>query len=276
MKKKIRNSFITACLSRGLAVTSTSKRGSRWMPGLFLATFSLTASVSAALVTSTAWAQYQPPEGDPPSGPIVSNGSRRGCSEAYEIPLTALAPTQHVGQSTSTTPMLAWFAPATDAYRIKLSVYAISSDDTVTEERTLELLQQFEYEDTTEGIAGITLPADQPELTIGQRYLWEVSLACTPNSPIYDQSFIAEIDIKTPPATLTTALATAQTPQEKVELYASAGYWYDALREALQASESLGQDEVTQALLSELAESETEIQSDFLTQIVEIIGPHSP
>ncbi|MEM9006812.1 MAG: DUF928 domain-containing protein [Cyanobacteria bacterium P01_F01_bin.86] len=218
------------------------------------------------LVPAAAWAQqYQPPAGDPPSGPIVSNGTRESCDGNYEIPLTVLAPTQHVGQTTTATPTLMWFVPATTPYRINLSLYA-SRDN-----QPPELLQQIEYVENTSGLVSFTLPEDDFPLTSGQRYLWEVSLACTPESPIYDQAFVSELDIREPPAALVADLAAAQTSLEKAEIYASAGYWYDALREALIAADMSGTQSLVKSLLYELAAVENGIQGQFLTQIAETL-----
>lgn len=219
---------------------------------------------SFTLLFPAAWAQqYQPPAGAPPSGPVVSNGTRDSCGETYEIPLTVLAPTQHVGQTTSTAPTLAWFVPATSAYRIKLSLY------TVNENQLPKLLQQLEYVESASGIIRLTLPEDEFQLSSGQRYLWEVNLACTLDSPTYDQLFISELDIREPSASLISALAAAQTPLERAGVYAGAGYWYDALREALIASDNPEADTLVRSLLYELAELEGGIHGQFLTQIAQ-------
>ena len=237
----------------------------RWWvaAGLLLTSFSIMGSAALAQ-------QYQPPTGDPPSGSTGSNASRLSCGEQYEIPLTILAPTRHVAQTTTITPTLAWFIPATDPYRISLSLYTVNQD------QPPELLQQLEYVESASGIVRFTLPEDKFELTSGQRYLWQVSLACTPDSPIYDQSFVSELEIKDPPASLTAALITAQTPLEKAELYAAAGYWYDALREALIAADKSDTARIARSLLHELAESEGGIHGQFLSEIAETLSNSDP
>ena len=213
---------------------------------------------------------YQPPPGEPPSGPVLSSGTRDSCGENYEVPLTVLAPTQHVGQTTTTTPTLAWFVPTTDTYRIKLSLY------TANENQPPELLQQIQYVESGSGIVSFTLPEDTFQLNLGQRYLWEVNLACTPDSPMYSQLFISELDIQEPSATMISALTTAQTALERAEIYAGAGYWYDALREALIASENSDTDDVVRSLLHQLAESEGGTHGQFLTQIADTVETNAP
>lgn len=217
------------------------------------------------LAATSAWAQtYRPPEGEPPSGPYTSNGSRTSCGEQFEVPLTALVPTGHVGQSISPTPMLAWFVPASAPYRIGLSLYQVG------EGGQPEFLHQLEYVETDESashIANLTLPTEDFSLMPGQRYFWEVSLACQPESPLYDQSFVAELAIASPSPTLTAALATAQTPLQKAEIYAGAGHWYDALQAALQISERRERTQMVNTLLTELAELEAGLHSQWLLEI---------
>lgn len=207
--------------------------------------------------------QYQPPAGDPPTGPVVSNGTRDSCGETYAIPLTVLAPSRHVGQTTTTTPTLAWFVPATTPYRINLSLYIVDED------QSPELVKQLEYVESASGLVTFTVPEDEFQFESGQRYLWEVGLACTPDSLIYDQAFVAELDIREPSPSLIATLAAAQTPREKAEIYARAGYWYDALREALMAAENSTTDDSVKFLLYELAELEGGLHGQFLTQIAE-------
>ena len=206
--------------------------------------------------------KYNPPTGDPPTGPMISNGSRDGCSEEYALPLVGLAPTvmNHVGQTATTTPTLAWFVPATNPYRISVSLYTVEE---------VALLHQVEYVDDTSEIVSFTVSDEDVTLEPGQRYMWEVNLVCDPVGDAYEQFFISEFDIVTPSEDLAVALATAQTPLEKATLYAESGYWYDALQVALSAPEDT---DTIQALLSELAATETGLQSEYLSAIADLLN----
>ena len=255
---------VTVCLSPGHSARRlfTPKNCCQLAASLLVTSFA---------VNSAAWAQqYQPPAGDPPSGPILSSGTRDSCGENYEIPLTVLAPTQHVGQTTTATPTLTWFVPTTGDYRTKLSLY------TINDNQLPELLQQIQYEESASGIVSFTLPEEEFQLNPGQRYLWEVNIACTPDAPTYSQLFVSELDIQEPSVLLTSALATAQTAVERAEIYASAGYWYDALREALIAAENPDNDELARSLLHQLAELEGGIHGQYLTQIADIVETEVP
>ena len=256
---------VTVCLSSGHSARRlfTPKNGCQLAAGLLVTSFTVN--------PFAAWAQhYQPPTGNPPSGPILSSGTRDSCSENHEIPLTVLAPIQHVGQTTTTTPTLTWFVPTTDTYRIKLSLY------TINENQLPELLQQIQYVENASGIVSFTLPEEEFQLNPGHRYLWEVNLACTPDALTYSQLFVSELDIQEPSALLISALAAAQTPVERAEIYAGAGYWYDALREALIATENSDTDDLTKSLLYQLAESEGGRHGRFLTQIADTVETTVP
>lgn len=217
--------------------------------------------------------RYQPPSGDPPDGSFGSNGSR-GCenqtllkSEAApnQLLLTLLAPLTHVGRSTTSTPTLAWYMPAKDPYRVKISLFAVNPD------QSSELLHGLEYVETTSGIVQYTLPEDKSELKVGQRYFVQLSLACKPNSDSFDQFFVAEIDVQAPPLTLTKALSVASTPKAKAELYTNAGYWFDAVRELLVEADRTQSYQALRDLLQDLAESEAKPHQQALIQIMEVL-----
>ena len=205
--------------------------------------------------------QYNPPSGSPPQTATGSNGSR-GCQGLYDVPLVGLAPTlmNHVGQTTTTTPTLAWFVPTAEPYRIRVSLYTIDQEN---------LLYETEYEDSVSGIISFSIP-EGVGLEPDERYLWEVNIACDLDNPTYQEYFIAEVDIVSPPAELISALSLAPTSSEKASLYAEAGYWYDAFKEALGASEDVS---FVQTLLANLADSEEDfLQNQYLSEVIEIIG----
>ncbi|MEL6554755.1 MAG: DUF928 domain-containing protein [Cyanobacteria bacterium J06621_11] len=229
----------------------------------------LASSLGNLLATASVLAQtYQPPAGEPPSGPYISNGSRTGCGEQFNVPLTALVPRDHVGQTTSTAPTLAWFVPTIKPYRIGLSIYQINEDGQP------EFLHQLEYVETDESastIASLTVPEETISLTPGQHYLWEVGLACQPESPLYDQSFVAEIAITSPSTPLTIALNRAQTPQQQSTIYAGNGYWYDALQAALQIADPHERAQMLNTLFNDLADLEEDLHRQRLLDISEIL-----
>ena len=204
--------------------------------------------------------QYKPPSGSPPQTATGSNGSR-GCRGIYDVPLVGLAPTvmNHVGQTMTTTPILAWFVPTAEPYRIRVSLYTVDQEN---------LLYETEYEDNISGIISFSIPEDVG-LEADERYLWEVNIACELDNTTYQEYFIAEVDIVSPPADLAAAVALASTSSKKASLYAEAGYWYDAFKEALDSSADVS---FVQTLLSDLAASEEDsLQHQYLSEVIEII-----
>jgi hypothetical protein len=57
---------------------------------------------------------------------------------------------------------------------------------------------------------------------------------------------------------LQTQLAAAQTPQQRIDLYAESGLWYDAIAEAHKASETSQSQAAVLELLDALVSSEAE------------------
>ena len=198
-------------------------RYSKWLTGVMLSV-SLTMLSSMGLM---ARAGYIPPEGSPPSGSSVSGGSRGGCDASSELPLTLLAPVQHVGQTTTTTPTLAWFISANAPYRLRLSLYQTNLD------QLTELIYQEEHIKDMGGIDSLTIAPIEPSLEVGQRYVWQVAIACDPARASYNQSFATEFQIAPLSEDLATDLEMANTATERARVYATEGYWYDALREVL-------------------------------------------
>lgn len=230
---------------------------------------------------STAWARrYQPPSGDPPKGVFGSNGSR-GCDlldvhsqpahlsglrrlrpslrptvpdQSITLPITLLAPLQHVGRTSSVNPTFAWFVSAPHPYRVQISLFSYASD------QSSELLHQLEYVETTSGLIQYTLPGDKSALQVGQRYFVQLSMACNPSSDRFNQFFLAEIDVKMPSPALKQALSQARTPQQKAAVYAKAGYWFDTVRELLLDATPSGSHHQLRDLLKDLAMVEVEAE----------------
>ena len=233
---------------------------------ILLSTVFTVSSLGTSLVfADTALAQYQPPQGAPPGGPSLSNGSRGVCGATGPIPMTIIAPTQHIGRATTKNPTLVWFAPAIASYRLHVSLYTGDLEDP-------ELVQQFDGIEQKSGLVQFTFPETEPLLSPGQRYIWQVAIACNPEGDMYDQTLLAEVEVVDVPAAVAEELAAAETPREQVEVYAQQGYWYDALREAVTDSETSNNQDSVVALISDLAELESPDYSQILRQIADHLG----
>lgn len=236
-------------------VSSILNRFSPLMPTLKVNKLPVICLLITVGIGSPAYAQYTPPQGESIKGPTVANGSRSQgyCQDDSQIPVAVLAPTSHVGRTSTTSPTLSWFVFTAQPYRIEVTLYTITSEDTP------ELIYFYEAVETRSGIVRKSLPQLSDVLHIGQRYYWQVAVACNPDSFSYDHSFSAMIDVVEPPQELETKLATAGTSVDKSTIYAEAGYWYDSVREANDMQMGL--------LLKELAALEPYHNREFLQQI---------
>lgn len=183
-------------------------------------------ALGCVLVTTPAMAEYQPPtDQKPPSSYTQSAGPRGGCEVAEEAGLTALAPQNHVGQTTLSHPTFAWFVPDSNSLPLEFALYKYTPTGNV----------QLAYKTrlrTTLGIMKLSLPKNYPGLVLG-RYIWQVAMLCNPNHPSSDMVAKAEIERVEMLPILAKKLPQTRDRAAKVELYAQAGLWYDALAEAL-------------------------------------------
>ncbi|MGV0028206.1 DUF928 domain-containing protein [Phormidesmis priestleyi] len=214
-------------------------------------------------IAPVAIAKYRPPK--TPSAPREpgTNTTRGGsCDSAgnvrsnrsLEVGLTPLAPLSHVGQTSSQRPTFVWFVPDRQPYPLQFRLF------TATGQRLYTTQMQSQP-----GIMQVSLPQNQPELAIGQSYVWQVVLVCNPNAPSMNVVATANIAVVKPSATLQMQLAAAQTAQQRIDLYAESGLWYDALAEAQKTSRPAVLD-----LLNSLTRSEAQFikgWSDRLKQI---------
>jgi len=218
-------------------------------------------SLSLARVP-VALAEYNPPPDQPPAqGNTTSSGSRGGCESSQGLPLTVLAPIKHIGQTASAHPTFAWFVPDAKPFPMEFSIFELTKDSSP------KLVQKLELKSSS-GVMKLSLPQDKPGLIVGQRYLWQVAISCDPDHPSTDVVARAEIQVVEMPSALKSALSTTTEGSKRMEFYAHAGLWYDALREALVSAPDSQLGVVASTLLEDLAKVEEPQQSVNLSQIV--------
>lgn len=199
-------------------------------------------------VPQAALAGYAPPPDQrPPSGQTTSSGTRGGCSGSEGLPLTVLAPQKHVGQTASVHPTFAWFVPISIPMEFTLHEYGSDAKLKVVHKISLQ---------SSPGIMKLSLPEDKPGLVRGKRYLWQVAILCDRNHPSKDLVANAEIEVVETPPALKRQLSTTMDRLEIANLYARAGLWYEALREALGSAEDSRLGEAASSLLEDLAKLE--------------------
>ena len=196
-------------------------------------------------LTSVARADYVPPSNAsaPTSAPTIT-GRRGGCSSHEATSLTTLAPASHIGQTLSTHPTFSWYVPDAQSFPMEfhLEEYIENGD-----RRRIEKIEL----DSAPGMMSLSLPANQAGLEVGRRYRWQVVLLCRPNYPSSALVASAEMEVVETPSTLGTQLTTLQDPNQRANLLAKSGFWYDAWAE-LQGAKGL-----QLSLLEDLVSSET-------------------
>jgi hypothetical protein len=220
---------------------------------------SLMLSVSF-LVAPVALATYTPPEKPSKPKETGTNTTRGGsCDANSSARLTVLVPFSHVGETISGHPTFTWFVPDRTPRPLLFRLYT----------RTRQELYTTKMQ-SHPGIMSVSLPSNLPQLSIGQSYQWEVVLVCDPNLPSRNVVVAAEIQVVGPAASLQTQLAAAQTPQQRIDLYAESGLWYDAIAEARKASETSQSQAAVLELLDSLVSSEAEPLKDWSDRLKQI------
>ncbi|HEY9655007.1 MAG TPA: DUF928 domain-containing protein [Crinalium sp.] len=234
-----------------------------------------TVSVSVVLLLSlaiapTVLAGYKPPKSSRPSGSTIGTVVRGegSCAAGTKGALTALAPLGHIGQTTATHPTFAWYVADNQSYPIEFTLYRYASNGKLVSLYQTQLKSQ-------KGIMQYSLPQDETGLNIGQTYLWQVALLCSSSSPDKDQVLRTDVEVVATPATLQTSLAKTTDHSQRANLYAEAGFWYDAFAEALAADSKT--KSVSIPLLEDLVKVEAaetsqkgKQQHDRLQQVLEI------
>ena len=161
---------------------------------------------------------YTPPKESRISGEDHTGGGVRGCGED----LAALAPRlTSMGQTLSRRPTFVWYVFGDHGDPLEFHLYRYQSDGGWEE----VLIRPIGA--SQPGYMSYTLPLEEPELQVGETYLWQVALYCDHNLQEVGRWTSADIAIVEPPATL--AAGRPEEPVQQARAYARAGLWYDAL-----------------------------------------------
>ncbi|NJN89033.1 MAG: DUF928 domain-containing protein [Leptolyngbyaceae cyanobacterium RM2_2_4] len=242
-----------------------------WLPNRALRYTALTSGALGLflLMAPYALADYVPPsEPSSPQESTSSTGRRGGCDGEAETELTALAPQSYVGQTISTHPTFAWFIPDTQPFQVEFRLFEYNSGDR-------QLIQKIDLQ-SSPGIMSWSLPPDQPGLSTGQRYFWQVVVHCDLNRPSSALVAEAEIEVVEIPSDLEMELDAATDDLARVRLYGEAGLWYDAFNEVLAAGQDAAARDTRLGLLDNLVNSEVVMETSIqehqvrLTEIIEL------
>lgn len=214
-------------------------------------------------LVAPSWAGYKPPRNATrPVQVSTTTGTRTGCS-ARTGALTAIAPQQHVGQTTSVYPTFVWFMPDEKPYLMEFELYEVVAPRRTKLVMRQSLQSQF-------GLMQLTLPKDKGPLVAGKQYVWQAIAYCNKNRPSSALVAKAELVVQTPATGLAAGLTTTLDPLTRVERYAEAGFWYDAMREAMLVQGPKGKA-VRESLLRDLISLEVTWLQTYLNQVVALL-----
>lgn len=194
---------------------------------------------------------------DPPPDTHGTSGGSRGCDTRVGAlsdstpALILLAPMQRFGQTVATRPTFAWFVRDPGSWQMEFRLYQY---DPVSEQA--RLVKEIKDENFKSSPGIMVLSMSSPELSIGQRYLWQVELICDQNHPSGNPFAEAATKVVQMPPDLRTQLSNTNDKFNRAALYAKADLWYDTLGLVLTAGEEPRMRELKFSLLEEVAAGE--------------------
>lgn len=217
------------------------------------------ASCLTLAIPTVAFAAYKPPSDQVPPRTRGSTAGRRApCNipSSTEIQersgMIALAPVSYMGKTASTHPTFAWFAYDNVPIPVQFSLYEY---DAVQNNFNPQPLVQEKLVNST-GINSYKLPKASQGLSKGKTYAWQVVLTCDVQSNSRNRWIRNPIQLTELPTQLKQKLSVATAPSQKLNLYAEAGLWYDALDIALKRDQNHRLKSSMLALISGLAKVE--------------------
>lgn len=203
---------------------------SRFSPNL--ATKLLASVLIALSLPAPLFAAYVPPSDQvPPRSRGGTAGRRSPCEvtkstkpiQSSYLGLAALAPVSYLGKTVSSRPTLAWYTDYCAVVPVQLSVYEYDSANNRLNEQPI-LSQKLTAQP---GISTFSLEERGITLTPGKTYVWQV--VADADSPAKSPWFRIPLQVSAPSAQLQEQLQQSSSVTKKVEIYAQAGFWYDAL-----------------------------------------------
>jgi hypothetical protein len=162
--------------------------------------------------------------GNPPR--TVHGGSRDGCVNNGEIPLTALIPASYEGRVGVESPVIYVYFPyeAAPFYPVSFSL------KTMVDGKEQVMVESFYRVKGEAGLLAIPLPESLP-LERGLVYRWRFAVDCEGSAMDYVEGNLS-LEPEEISSDLFARLAGA-TPLERAEVYLTEGWWYDAVKQLL-------------------------------------------
>jgi Domain of Unknown Function (DUF928) len=160
-----------------------------------------------------------PPNGAPGSqqDPSSQGESRPGCPETAR--LVSFSPATNWGETIGNKPIF-WFYTSVQFTSVKFSL---------RNEKGLEKLYETTVPMGSEpGVFKFRLPDDAPDLEVDRIYRWNIQASCNSSS---EQSLnVNGVIVRRSNSELQAKIESA-SPEERVNLYAENGFWFDTLEE---------------------------------------------
>lgn len=168
-----------------------------------------------------------PPERGVPDGRIRGGASRGNCSPTPQA-LTALAPSAPINSTSANNPV--WGLTTVDRPTFWFYVPYEITPDLAMEFVLLDEQDNVVYQtnlsaNSPAGVIQVTPSATVPALEIGKIYRWFFLIYCSDENPVFTQGAIQRA---TPSPELVATLSRSPS-REQAALYASNGFWFDAV-----------------------------------------------
>ena len=216
-------------------------------------------------IPSALAAYHPPPEETAPSTKTTTTGTRGGCSQETNLPLTAIAPQNHVAWSSSRTPTLSWFVPDESPYPMEFQLYEWVN------QRDQKLVYKTNLH-STQGLMHLSLANHPISLTNGGHYRWKIVLLCNPKYPSQSQVAEAGLKVIASPSHLATKIEVLHDSDKRAEIYAQNHYWYDAFSHSVTMSNHGTPTQLQTELLMDLAQTEDGAESTFTKSLSQILA----
>jgi Domain of Unknown Function (DUF928) len=168
-------------------------------------------------------AKYRPRNRRPPTRSITQLGSRDTC-DGKKLVVTALAPRQTIpefGQQPKSPLTLAWsITTPSVASQLEVDIYQLGETQAFVTSLPVRQIGNKQL---------VAATLDRP-LEAGE-YAWQLTYRCKQTAkPIVP---FQEFTVSALPAAVEKSIGKVKSPEQRSQIYAEAGFWYNALDEAL-------------------------------------------